>query len=190
MTRYVVLLRGVNVGGRRRLPMAELRELLLGLGHTEVVTYIQSGNAVLTAPGGQSAAQVGTGVADALRREFGFEVPTVVVTADQLAQIVADNPWPGEDDPKRLHVSFSSPGLGPPEEAAIAEAGRRAAAKGSADEARVVAGTLYLHTPDGLGRSELAVQLARLEKLATWPGVTTRNWATVRTLLGLVGEVR
>jgi uncharacterized protein (DUF1697 family) len=186
MTRYVALLRGVNVGGHRRLPMAEFRELLLGLGHTEVATYIQSGNAVLTAPGG-SAAAVGTGIADAVSRRFGFEAPTIVLTAEDLGRIVAANPWPREDDPKRLHVTFSATGLGEKQQAAITEAAQRASAKGSPDEARVVGGTLYLHTPDGLGRSELAVQLGRLEKSRGWPGVTTRNWATVCTLLELVG---
>jgi uncharacterized protein (DUF1697 family) len=185
MTRYVALLRGINVGGRHRVPMAELRELLLGLGHTDVVTYIQSGSAVLTAPDGDSPAQVATGVADALQRRFGFAVPTIVVTGDDLARIVADNPWPGQGDPKRLHVSFAGRPFGPAEQEAIAAAAGRATGQGSPDEARVVGGTLYLHTPDGLGRSELAVQLGRLERRSGWPEVTTRNWATVRTLLEL-----
>ena len=184
MMRSVALLRGINVGGRRRVPMAELAELVASLGHSEVVTYIQSGNVVLTPAPGQSPEQVATGITDALQRRLSLDVPVVVVAAEQLARIVANNPWPDEADPKHLHVVFSAP-ITPAQEAAVAEAQRRAADKGSADEASVVDGTLYLRTPDGLGRSELAVQLTRLEKQPASIAMTMRNWSTVRRLLEL-----
>lgn len=185
MTRYVGLLRGINVGGRRRVGMAELRNLVAALGHSEVITYIQSGNVVLTPAAGQSPEQVANGIEAAILERLALAVPMVVVTAEHLARIVDNNPWPDEADPKHVHVAFSAHPLTSTQAAAIAEAEARARDKGSADEARVIDGTLYLRTPDGLGRSELAIQLARLEKQPASAAVTMRNWATVRKLLEL-----
>jgi uncharacterized protein (DUF1697 family) len=151
---HIALLRGINVGGRNRVAMADLREVVLGLGHTEVATYIQSGN--------------------------------VVFTSAELAQVVADNPFPDEPNPRWVHVIFRNGPLGPDELAAVAAAQQRAQDEGSDDEARVVGTTLFLHTPGGLGRSELAAQLTRLggSRTAETAG-TGRNWATVNKLLAL-----
>src|SRR3954465_2690830 len=113
MTRYAVLLRGINVGRAHRVPMAELRELLAGEGHEEGRTLLQSGNVVLASqlPPGELAPSV----EQALERRFGFAIPTVVRTADELLAVVAADPL-GDvaPDPPRYVVSFFS-GDGPPE---------------------------------------------------------------------------
>lgn len=182
---HVALLRGINVGGRNRVAMAELRAVVTSLAHTDVATYIQSGNVVFTCPETDT-----TAIAAALERAIAESLdvrPTVVVLSrDELSQVVADNPYPDETNPKFLHAAFTSVQIGPGQLAAIATAQQRATDKGSRDEAKVVGRTLFLHTPDGLGRSELAAQLARTGgPLATAGSATVRNWATVTKLLAM-----
>ena len=109
---YVVLFRGINVGGKNPLPMKELVPLLESLGYRGVTTYIQSGNVVLAtdeadhaAPGGHGA--VAQQIASAVEGRFGFKPALVLVTLDEIEQVVAENPFPGgEADPKALHVAF------------------------------------------------------------------------------------
>jgi uncharacterized protein (DUF1697 family) len=180
--RYVALLRGINVGGRNKVAMADLRQIAASLGHTEVATYIQSGNLVFTSPDDSAI-----GLADALEQEIARSLAVrpavVVVSRAELAQVIADNPFPGESNPKCLHAVFRREAMTPDAIAAIAGAEQTARAKGSQDEAIVVGRTLFLRTPDGLGRSELAAQLARISSQAAG---TARNWATVTRLLTML----
>lgn len=182
---HVALLRGINVGGRNRLAMADLRNVVTSLGHTDVATYIQSGNVVFTSKEADT-----TALAAALERAIAEALTVaprvVVLSRNELAQVIADNPFPDETNPKCLHAVFRSEDMGPGEFAAVATALQRAREKGSRDEAQVVGRTLFLRTPDGLGRSELATQLARSGgALGGLVSATMRNWATVRRLLAL-----
>jgi uncharacterized protein (DUF1697 family) len=182
MPRYVALLRGINVGGRNRVAMADLRQLTKALGHAEVATYIQSGNVLFSSPDTDRG-----GLADALEREIAGSLavrPAVVVLSEaDLAQVIADNPFPDVPDPRCLHAVFRRRDFAPDAIAAIAEAQQRARAKGSRDEAVAVGRALFLSTPDGLGRSELAAQLARSGVQADG---TARNWATVTRLMSML----
>jgi uncharacterized protein (DUF1697 family) len=181
--RYVALLRGINVGGRNKVAMADLRQVAESLGHTEVATYIQSGNLVFTNVGDNTV-----GLADALQQEIARSLavrPAVVVLSRaDLARVIADNPFPGESNPKALHAVFHREPITDSTIAAVADAEQKAQAKGSRDEAAVVGCTLYMRTPDGLGRSELAAQLARS---VTKTAGTARTWATVNRLLEMLG---
>ena len=180
--RYVALLRGINVGGRNKVAMADLRQVAESLGHTEVATYIQSGNLVFTNTGDNTVA-----LADALEQEIARSLavrPAVVVLSRaDLAQVIADNPFPGESNPKALHAVFRREALTADAVEAIAAAEQKARAKGSEDEVIIVGRTLFLRTPDGLGRSELAAQLARVGSQAAG---TARNWATVTKLMAML----
>jgi len=186
MPRYVALLRGINVGGRNRVAMADLRQLAASLGHTDVTTYIQSGNLIFSSP------QAGTGeLADALERQIAERLAVrprvVVLSRDELARVIADNPFPDEISPRYLHAVFRRAAMSPAGITAVAAAQQRARDKGSRDEAAVVGRTLFLSTPDGLGRSELAAQLARSSSSAAAPELgTARNWATVTKLMALL----
>lgn len=194
---HVALLRGVNVGGHGRLAMADLREAVLALGHGEVSTYLQSGNAVFvpaapapdevvpdgTAPGEASLA---AGIAAALAERLGAAPAVVVVTGRRLREVVSGDPFPDEGDPTRKHVVFLPGAVTPEVRDAVAAAGERAAARGSLDEAVLVDGTLHLRTPGGMGRSELAVQLARAGGVLAREGPgTARGWRTVVALAEL-----
>jgi uncharacterized protein (DUF1697 family) len=183
MPRYVALLRGINVGGRNKVAMADLRQVAASLGHTGVATYIQSGNLVFTSPDASVIS-----LADALEQEIAgrlaVQPAVVVLSGADLARVIADNPFPGEASPRCLHAVFRREEMTPGALAAIAAAQEAARAKGSRDEAIVVGRTLFLRTPGGLGRSELAVQLARASGLAAG---TARNWATVTRLMAMLG---
>lgn len=181
--RYVALLRGINVGGRNKVAMADLRQVAESLGHTEIATYIQSGNLVFTSPDDSAI-----DLADALEQEIAARLDVrpavVVVSRADLAQVIADNPFPGESNPKALHAIFHREPITDSTIAAVADVEQKARAKGSRDEAAVVGCTLFMRTPDGLGRSELAAQLARS---VTKTAGTARNWATVNRLLEMLG---
>ncbi len=184
MPRYLALLRGINVGGRNKVAMADLRDVTAALGHTDVVTYIQSGNLLFT-----SADLDVTSLADALEAQIAGQLavrPAVVVLSGaELAQVIADNPFPHEANPKYLHAIFHRHVIDSSGIAAIGAALERARASGSAEDATVMGRTLFLHTPGGLGRSELAAQLARLKSPSAG---TARNWATVTKLMSMLGE--
>jgi uncharacterized protein (DUF1697 family) len=182
MPRYIALLRGINVSGRNKVVMADLRQVAAALGHTEVATYIQSGNLVFTSPDDST-----TSLADALEQQIARSLavhPAVVVLPRAgLAQVIADNPFPREASPKCVHAVFRRQDMTPDAIAAIMTAQQSARAKGSLDEVVIVGQTLYLHTPGGLGRSELAAQLARTSGQT---GGTARNWATVTRLMAML----
>jgi uncharacterized protein (DUF1697 family) len=179
LTRLVALLRGINVGGHRRIPMPDLRELLGSLGYEEVQTYVQSGNIVLRTE--LSPDQLGPALEGALAERFGFDdIPVIVRTHDELERIVALNPLGAiATEPKRHQVSFLSAAPAPEVVARLAEAD-------VAPEALVIDGReIYTWHPDGIQRSKVASLLAekRLGVIST-----ARNWTTVCTLLRMAGE--
>ncbi len=178
MTRYVALLRGINVGPHKRVAMADLRTLMAGLGYGDVQTLLQSGNAVFAAEG--SPGQVTHELEEEIAAELGVEVEVVVRTGEELASVVERDPL-GElaSDPKRYQVSFLS---GEPN----AGVARELAALDFAPERWVLSGReIYAWHPDGIHSSKLARLLAgpRLGVSAT-----ARNWNTVVKLLEMVGE--
>jgi uncharacterized protein (DUF1697 family) len=178
MPTHAALLRGINVGGRNTVVMADLRALLTTLGHTEVATYVASGNVVFTTDAEDPGALAAT-IERAITDELRIEAPVVVVPRDDFERIVAANPFPEPDDPRHVHVVFRSGQPTGAEVEAVAAAQREAAAGGSRDEARYVDRTLYLCTPDGFGRSRLAELLNRGPALRN---ATARNLRTVLRL--------
>ena len=190
-----MLLRGVNNLGGKKVAMAELREIVASLGHTDVMTYIQSGNVLFTPrrTDGRSAgrtvtAALGAELERAIADSIGVRARAVVLSREELARCVHDNPYPGETNPTLLHAVFLPEVPGPGLAAWVADAERQVRAKGSRDEAQVFGRTVYLHTPDGYPRSELRRVLARTggPTSAAVAG-TARNWATVSRLVKLCG---
>ncbi len=186
-----MLLRGVNNLGGKKVAMAELREVVTSLGHTDVMTYIQSGNVLFTPRLTDSRGHTDTAVLAAeLERAIadgtGVRARAAVLSREELARCVRDNPYPGETDPKLLHAVFLPEMPGPGLAAWVASAERQVREKGSRDEARVLGRTVYLHTPDGYPRSELRRMLARVGGPTSAAAAgTARNWATVSRLVEL-----
>ncbi|CAM5555330.1 hypothetical protein GCM10010329_25500 [Streptomyces spiroverticillatus] len=177
--RYAALLRGINVGGAKKLPMAELRDLLAELGHTDVSTLLASGNAVFTAADAASEEELARDLETAIEKRFGFTVACLVRDHAYLRAVADACPFPAAElEGKQLHANFTSGPL---------DAGRYAGLDPAAylpEEFRLGDRVLYLYAPNGLGRSKLAEALAKpaLNKGLT---VTSRNWNTVVKLVEL-----
>jgi uncharacterized protein (DUF1697 family) len=188
MPTHVALLRGINLGGRNRVAMADLRSVVSELGHADVSTYIQSGNVLFTAPLDADTSALAEAMTAAIATKLGVTAPVVVLSRGELAKVIADNPYPSEPNPKCLHAVFRAAPAEPDLLRRIAEAVSLAVSKGSRDSVQSVGRTLYLHTPDGYGSSELAQALLRIvsSPRAGLTG-TARNWATVTKLLSLCG---
>jgi uncharacterized protein (DUF1697 family) len=187
MASHVALLRGINVGGRNKVPMAELREVVTSLGHTGVTTYIQSGN-VLFSTEDTDTAGLAAALEAAIAGTFGINAAVVVLSADELARILDDNPYAGEPNPKFVHVVFLGAEPGAELLDRIKAAESAAAAKGGRDTITAIGKALYLHTPDGYGNSELSEALFRIIGTRTGQhnlAATARNWSTATTLLSL-----
>jgi uncharacterized protein (DUF1697 family) len=181
MTMYAALLRGVNVGGNRRLPMAELRTLMQQLGHDRVRTHLQSGQAVFAAAHGDEDV-LAAELADAIEERFGFRADVIVRGHAYLASVVAACPFPAAElEARQLHVTYFDRPVDP---------GRFAGIDPDTflpEEFRLGDRCLYLHAPGGLGRSRLAAQLAR-PRLLDGLVATTRNWNTAVKLAELTDD--
>ena len=177
-TMYAALLRGINVGGSRKVPMADLRALMEGLGYGGVRTYLQSGQAVFTSGHGDEES-LAAELAAAIERHFGFGVDVIVRDHAYVKAIADACPFPAAElEPRQLHVTYFSAPVGPERFAGIDPAAHLP------EEFRLGDRALYLYAPNGLGRSKLAEQLAR-PRVNKGVIATTRNWNTVVKLVEL-----
>lgn len=176
MTTWIALLRGINVGGHRKLPMAELKKILTGLGCLDPQTYIQSGNAVFGAD-----RDVGPELEDAIEARKGFRAAVLTLTRAQMAAAARANPFPDAvSEPKSLHLFFLS---GKPKAGVEA----RLQQVRSPVESCVLKGkVLYLHTPELITGSKIAPAAERLLGVSA----TARNWRSVERILSLAGQAR
>lgn len=165
MKTYVALLRAVNVGGTGKLPMAELREMCEGVGFEAVRTYIASGNVVFES--GESAEECRTVLEASLEAHAGKSVDVFIRTGTEISALVEANPFAGQPG-NRVMVHFLAGE--PPAELA-------AGARGQKNEViEPGPGVVYIHYPDGMGRSKLSLDI----------GVSTaRNMNTVAKLAGM-----
>jgi uncharacterized protein (DUF1697 family) len=174
----VALLRGINVGGRTRLTMAQLREVAESCGCEQVRTYIQSGNVVF-ASAERDTEVVAETLQAAITNQTSVSPVVMVRTRDELARVVAKNPFLARGaDPAHLHVVFTD---GPAEPVV----GSIDLARYEPEDAAVFGRQLYLFLPGGMGRSKLAADLGRQKS----PNGTARNWRTVTKLLAIAAEL-
>jgi uncharacterized protein (DUF1697 family) len=168
MTTYVALLRGINIGPRRRVAMADLRELLASLGYEDVQTYVQSGNAVFRSGSKPDVKRI--------EAELGQDIAVLIRTAKEMTAVVEGNPFlAGGADPSHLHVTFLD---GTPK-------GSIEPPAGASEQIAIAGREAYLHFPDGYGRTKLT-NAAFEKKLSV--RATTRNWRTVTTLAELASS--
>ncbi len=176
MTTFVALLRGINVGGRNRIPMAGLKSALSSLGLEEVVTFIQSGNVIFGSPSGDEEELV-LALEQRIAEVFGIDIAVLLRTRSELAAIASANPFPVDvAEPPRVHVAFLDR---VPEREAVA---RLEPHRSPPDEFSLRGREIYLHYPNGSGRSKLTIDYFE-RRLGT--RATMRNWNTVTTLLAL-----
>lgn len=170
MTRYLALLRGINLGATNKLPMAQLRELADGLGWTDVVTHAVSGNLVFSAaPAVGSAGALEAALAAEVERAMGKPIQVLVLPGEEFATLVEQCPFT-PTELKLVHLQLHRCPL--PEAVAVSVAELLATAD-DGTEAEVNGRVLYLHTPHGFSRSVVFGGLGRLLP-ADDPG-TARN---------------
>jgi uncharacterized protein (DUF1697 family) len=172
MTTSIALFRGINVGGRNTLPMADLRDLLQDLGCENVRTFIQSGNAVFRHSG--SGSRLAGRIREAILSKYGFEPAVLILTTDHVERAVQSNPFPDAvSDPSKLLLFFLFEAPEHPDLEAIEEI------RSDGERFALVGSVAYLHAPDGIARSKLAARVGR----ALGVEVTARNWRTVTKIL-------
>lgn len=174
MATWVVLLRGINVGGKT-LPMATLREIMNSLGHGEVSTYIQSGNAIMKSDRTDRGELAGE-LSDEIDRALGMDVSVILRTPAELAEALAVNPFRSVADTRRVTITFLSV---VPEPAAV---GKLEPDRFQPDRFELIGSDLFMHYPDGIGRSKMTLDY--FEKRLGVRG-TARNLNTVGKLIDL-----
>ena len=169
MPLFVVLLRAVNVGGTGKLPMADLKRLCEKAGFRNVRTYIASGNVVAERDGGEGDAKAA--LEAELRGYAGKPVGVIVRTASEMAEVVAKNPFPDRPANRTVAIFLDA--------APAADALSRITGQAN-EEIRLGAREIYVHYPDGIGRSKLSIPAAR--------NGTARNMNTVAKLAAMAAE--
>ena len=174
-TTYIALLRGINLGKARQVPMADLRQALEDAGFDDVRTLLRSGNVVLAAPT-RPTADVARQLEEVIGARFGMKVPVIIRTAAELAAVVEANPIPeAEAHGTALHVLFLDRPLG------AAERRKLDQDDFPPDEARAAKREVYIWYRNGMSGSATADELARrIDAVAT-----DRNWNTVTRLVAL-----
>jgi uncharacterized protein (DUF1697 family) len=169
---FIALYRGINVGGKNSVKMESLRAMHERLGHRDVKSYIQSGNIVFAANG--SADAVARKLAGEFAGTFGFAAKLMVVDAKRWGRFVRGNPYAklAAQNPNVVHAGICAGG---PDEKALSVL---LAKTGGSEAFRIGRGIVYLHAPDGFGRSTFAAWMERAGGVA----MTVRNWRTVAAL--------
>ena len=178
MKTYIALFRGINVGGNNVLPMKDLVILLENIGSQNVKTYIQSGNAVFQNRE-ENASLLSNKIRAAIKKSYGFEPQVLLLEPEDIDRAVESNPFPeAESEPKTLHVHFLASMPKNPDLGALESI--------KSDRERFVLkdGVLYLHAPDGIGRSKLAANAEKLLGVA----ITGRNWRTLCRVMAMANE--
>lgn len=168
------MLRGINVGGHKRIKMDQLRASFEALGFKQVKTCIQSGNVIFKA-GKLSAAALSTRIEEKIVADFGFSASVISRTADEMATTIKNNPFLSQSgvDPEKLHVAFLSEGPAPSALNKLAKLTLKP------DQARCLGREVYLYFPNGVSGSSLwKHSLDGVLSVIT----TTRNWKTVNRL--------
>jgi len=173
--RCVALLRGINVGGRKSLKMADLKRVFESLSFKNVQTYVQSGNVIFDCKPAETA-KIAEGVEARLLEVFGVSPALIIRTQNDLKRIIDNNPLvrKANTEPDKLHVTFL---LDAPDETIVSKLD---VTPGPGEMFALAGKEVYLYCPNGYARTRLnnAAFEAGLKTLAT-----TRNWKTVNKLL-------
>ncbi len=174
MPKYIALLRGINVSGKNKIRMPDLKSLYESLGLVGVKTYIQSGNVIFEASN-YNKASLSTVIENAIAKNFNIETAILIKAENEWATIIKNNPYAKNDnkDISKLHVTFL---LGESSEEAINKLER---VQSKEDTLKVINDVVYLYCPNGYGRTKLSNNF--IERILQVPA-TTRNFKTVCAL--------
>ena len=169
METYIALLRGINVGGKNKIKMAELAKVLESIGLENIKTYIQSGNAVFKS-GVENPIELARRISAGIEKSHGFYPKTLVLGLKGFEKAIENNPFTeAEGEPKALHFYFLE------QEAPNPNFEELESIKLESESYKLVEKVFYLHAPEGIGRSKLAASVEKVLGVA----VTARNWRSV-----------
>ena len=174
MTKFVAFLRGINVGGHRKLPMADLRRICSGVtGDPDVKSYIASGNLLFNADG--RAEDIAVALAAGIRDDFGFDVRVLVLDEQTLRAALASCPFP-IDSGKAVHgfFCFDDP---------VLDTAMIGLLKSQNEDVRTAGRVVWLFAPDGIGRSRLA---GKMDKVIGGTDMTGRNLNTIAKMVDML----
>jgi uncharacterized protein (DUF1697 family) len=181
-TIYLSLLRGINIGGHKKIQMSDLKELYESLGFGQVTTYIQSGNVLFSAKTNEAGDSLSHSISHAIEDRFGFDVPVVIRTREEMQQIVTQNPFTEEAEtaPDKMVVMF----LG-----SVPDAVTLAKVKAKINDDShftFIGNTLYFFYPDGYGQTKWHANFFEKQLRTT---VTARNWTTTCKLAEMAADL-
>lgn len=176
MNTYIALLRGVNVSGQKMINMKDFKALLLKSGFENAMTYIQSGNVVFKS-NETSTQKLATKINELINNHYGFEVPIIVFSTEDLSKIIEKNPYAkNKKDTTKLHVTLLD---NLPEKSLLASTRDE---KFQSDEFAIDGTNIYLYCPDGYGMTKYSTTFFEKKLGVT---ATTRNWKTMEALADL-----
>ncbi len=181
MVKYISILRGINVGGKKVIKMDALRNMYENLGFKNVTTYIQSGNVIFKGNEAELT-QITEIISQQIEKDFGFSVPVIVLMIQNLQSIIYNNPFvkDGNKDISHLHVTFLSPDINPSNKNDIESK------KQEEEEVSISEKAIYLYCPKGYGKTKLNNTFIESTLQVT---ATTRNWKTTTKLLQLAEQI-
>lgn len=182
MKTYVAILRGINVSGKNKILMADLKILFEKLSLQNVQTYIQSGNVIFNSVEKITDSEIAKRIEKAIDETWNFKVPVIVFTADELKTAIENNPFVSENniDKDKLHVTFLS------EKPASEELRKIEGFDFSPDRFIIKAKQVYLYIPGSYGETKLSNKFFENRLKVT---ATTRNWKTVNKLLEIASSI-
>ncbi len=171
MKTWIALLRGVNVGGNKKLPMKELTNLLKSNGFAHVKTYIQSGNIIF-----QHASKPEREIGDLIEKQFGFNPSVFMLSAEELEKAAMNNPYPTEIG-KAVHFFFFH------KQPETVDYELLDSLKATSEEYRLIDNVFYLYAPEGIGRSKM---VEKMSKAFSKANITARNLNTISKICEMV----
>jgi uncharacterized protein (DUF1697 family) len=179
---YISILRGINVSGQKLIKMDALKRSYESLGYQQVTSYVQSGNVIFDSAEAEQHV-IAQKISVVIKRDFGFDVPVIVLSLSQLGQIIDQCPWQivSGKDPAHFYITFLAAMVQQYDPAAITDK------KQDGEEISFAERAVYLYCPNGYGNTKLHNSFLE-SKLKV--GATTRNWKTSNALLRIAQELR
>ena len=183
MTKYISILRGINVGGKNKIQMSALKALYENLGFINIITYIQSGNIIFKNETNSLPKYFSKLIEEAIYEQYKLRVPVIIRTLEEMNHIISANPFLVESniDIEKLHITFLS------ELPEIGISDKMISLNLSSDRFKIREKEIYLYCPNGYGTSKLSNNFFERKFKVT---ATTRNWKTVNKLVELAEKLK
>ncbi len=177
MTKYIAILRGINVGGKRKILMADLKELFIEIGFADIQTYIQSGNVIFNTKRKDDNIELANKIEQSIAKNYDFKVPVIVRNVEELNEAISNNPFFEKNDIERLHLTFLK------EVPETEKLDKIKTYDYSPDKFEIKDKNVFVYCSGKYSDSKLTNKFfeSKLKVLAT-----TRNWKTVLKLLELL----